>query len=151
MWVAVWLEKTIFGRIPSNGDAENFYYGDFEKIDVYKNGESVKLSEIKRTDVLNIIVPKSFEARLKIYISDKVITGTVEAIDNNEDVLTLDGNDYAMSAKLLSEIKNKQEAYPETGKDYVLHFDVLGEIVFCDFVKESTLSYAYMRAMGSDS
>lgn len=143
-------EETICGRIPSNGEAEKFYYGDFERIAVYKNGEPVKLSEIKRADVLSVVVPKSFEARLKIYISDKTVTGSVKSIDEEEDVLTVEGTDYKLSEALLSQIEKKNEKYPQLGKDYVFHLDVSGEIVYCDYLKENELSYAFMRKAAED-
>ena len=138
-------EETIYGRIPTNGDAEKLYYGDYERVAVYKNGEPVKLSEIKRGDVLSAVRPKSFEARLKIYISDKTVTGTVQTIDEEDSVLTVEGSDYKLSEALLSQIVSKNEKYPQLGKDYVFHLDILGKIVYCDYLKENELSYAFMR------
>lgn len=141
--------QTIYGRIPQKGNGTGFYYGDYESIDVYKNGEKTRITEIKRDDVLAMLVPKTTEARLKIYISDKIVTGFIARVDS-KDELTVDGEMYRISPQLLADIKAGKEKYPEIGMNCTLHLDVFGEIVFCELLTQDTIKYGFLRAIGKE-
>ena len=140
-------EENIYGKIYSNEESEVFYYGDYDKISVFKNGEQIRLSEIERNNVLSILAPKSASARLKIYVSDKLSTGYVNSINTRKDEIEVDGETYKFSKAFLKNVELKREKLPENGKTYLMYFDVFGKIFSCEIVKTSDTEYAYMRAI----
>lgn len=129
-------------------DEENDEY----KITISKDGEKISLKDIPRRASLRVYAnPSNPKQIIKVYVSDKTISGTVTATQSDNKKVTIDGTEYTISANLrdamTKTVNGKSDKYAsklEVGKTYTFYIDDLGEISASDKDVKSSYRYGLM-------
>ena len=122
------------------------------KIIINKDGEKISLKDIPRRASLRVYAnPSNPKQIIKVYVSDKTISGTVTATQSDNKKVTIDGTEYAISANLryamTKTVNGKSDKYApnlEVGKAYTFYIDDLGEISASDKDVKSSYRYGLM-------
>lgn len=119
---------------------------DEDNLLIYKGGEQITLSSIKIGDVLSVAQSKGAGDKvINIYVSEtEAFEGKVGALDNSEDIATVDGIEYKQSAEFKKYLSDKGKTL-DLGKEYTFSIDYFGEIAY---IKAATASdYVLVRKM----
>lgn len=114
---------------------------NIEELIIIKNGFRCLLRDIKENDILAVFEDKGRNS-LTIYANDEVVTGTVTAIKNKDNLIEIDGKQY----QYIDEVKKDFEI----GMMADFHMDHNGLIVYVGDKIKAGLQYGLMLGLAGD-
>lgn len=141
----------IMNRLTYAGDTFDIQDEAEIRYQVFKNGLEIKLSNVKRDDILLIEQPKSGKRQLvKMYVSDQKVTGAVTGFDEEDLKIKIDGTEYDISPAYFAAKADPRYVKPETGRNYTVYFDYYGKAVLAEKASDILETYGYLTRMYQD-
>ncbi len=120
---------------------------DYTDVYIEKDEKEIELSEIKANDILLFAKSKSGSDELvRIYVSDKQVTGVIKNINYSARNITVDDKTYNLSKDYITAINDTSQPFvkqPETGKNYCIYIDSMGNVAYAVSLEGSSYIYAY--------
>lgn len=129
--------------------------GDEDFVEIIKDGEECSIYDLQSKDVLSVLKAQSGNRkRIEIEVSRKVVSGAASkmATVNGETILTIDGNEYALSEgyKKANAAGDSEAREISLGTEYNFYLNSRGEIAYVNY-PVSGLQYAIVKAIASDT
>ncbi len=143
------LKMSISNKFTYTGAEKTFKPdADDDKLLMYdENGNKITFSSIKSGNILSIAESKNSTGKLiTVYVSSKSITGTIQAIDNADKTVTVDGDEYDVADVYYAATDGGDAAATRfsVGNSTVLYFNHRGKVVYAKNDKLDGFQYVYM-------
>lgn len=142
------LKMSISNKFTYAGAEQTFKPNTDDKLLIYdENGNKITFSSIKSGNILSIAESKNSMGKLiTVYVSSKNITGTIQAIDNADKTVTMNGDKYDIADVYYAAADGSDAALTRfsVGNSTVLYFNHRDKVVYAKNDKLDGFQYVYM-------
>lgn len=132
-------EKTIFNTLISNRTQSEWQLEDDDKVIIYNaDGEIISLENILPGNTLSIINNNGY---VKIYVSDKIVSGTVAGFSTVENAVKVGSEAYEISNEYLNSYGYAQ---PQNNDEVTMYIDYFGKVVYIEYQNEEIRDCGYL-------
>lgn len=135
--------KIIYNKHDYAGALTDFsldtYSGNFE-YEIFENDSKKDFSRLKSNQILSIARSKNdTNAYIRIYISGLEETGVFEAIDREDNTITISGNEYKTTPEFVKQYTNLSLL-----ASYKIYFDCFGRAAGATEIRSNETEYVYL-------
>ena len=139
-------ENIIFNSLISDRTESEWQLEDDDRVIIYNTeGELISLENIVSGSALSIIDNNGY---VKIYVSDKSVSGTAASFDSAENAVKVGGDTYEISNEYIQSFNYSE---PQSGDEVKLYIDYFGKVVYIEYQNEEIRDCGFLvRAYTDD-